>query len=179
MDCPACLKPLTALPAGDIEVDACQNGCGGVWFDAHELDKFDEPCEFPTHSILSLAKKKESVHVAAKQVRKCPKCPGEVLIRQWLDTRHEVEIDQCWNCGGVWLDVGEINTIRGQFSSYAERAQAVNEYIDAKLKETEQLLADKTRADVQHYSEETSNRFKAALHAFKRLIGLDVEDGML
>ena len=38
----------------------------------------------------------------------CPTCGTDNLKRA---RREEVEIDVCLNCGGVWLDRGELETI--------------------------------------------------------------------
>ena len=37
MNCPACGNVMTEVTAGDIRVDACKGGCGGLWFDEWEL----------------------------------------------------------------------------------------------------------------------------------------------
>lgn len=38
----------------------------------------------------------------------CPQCAGSVLIARH---RHNVEIDVCGSCGGVWLQRGELDRI--------------------------------------------------------------------
>jgi len=43
MNCPACGNILEQMTVGDVTVDVCQRGCGGIWFDNFELEKFDEP----------------------------------------------------------------------------------------------------------------------------------------
>jgi hypothetical protein len=45
MSCPACSRALTEKQAGSVSLIVCQNGCGGVWFDALELDRVDEESE--------------------------------------------------------------------------------------------------------------------------------------
>ena len=42
IDCPVCTRSLTVLAVGKILVDVCHEGCGGVWFDHFELQRFDE-----------------------------------------------------------------------------------------------------------------------------------------
>ena len=42
MKCPACDRELTETQVGAVAVDICQGGCGGVWFDAFELQRVDE-----------------------------------------------------------------------------------------------------------------------------------------
>jgi ferredoxin-like protein FixX len=38
---------------------------------------------------------------------KCPKCGGDLTERE----HHHVKVDECLECGGVWLDKGELNMI--------------------------------------------------------------------
>lgn len=42
------------------------------------------------------------------QLSKCPRCGGE-LKEQQVD---DVKIDECRDCGGVWLDRGELDQLR-------------------------------------------------------------------
>lgn len=44
----------------------------------------------------------------AAQLSKCPRCGGE-LKEQQVD---DVKIDECKDCGGVWLDRGELDQLR-------------------------------------------------------------------
>ncbi len=90
MNCPACESSLTEVAAGDIKVDICAQGCGGVWFDWKEIKKFDEPHEFPVDNLIG----KELGNPSKKQgVRFCPKCEEE-LCRRFYDMKGEVEVDQ-------------------------------------------------------------------------------------
>ena len=41
MKCPACYNELTPRRAGQITVDVCDGGCGGIWFDNFELKRVD------------------------------------------------------------------------------------------------------------------------------------------
>jgi uncharacterized protein len=145
MKCPACSSDLSTVMAGEIELDVCEKGCGGIWFDRGELDKFDEKSEFSTHRILELAKQKENVRIDHNKQKKCPKCENETLARQFFDIENEVEIDLCWECGGIWLDPGEINSIRAQYETYEERSQAVNSYAIDRLKEAHAAMEANTR----------------------------------
>lgn len=173
MECPACGKTLSQLALGDITVDACKEGCGGVWFDHNEIVKFDEPHEFQTSEILTLAKEKQAVRIDHAKRKPCPKCAGETLVRQFFDVKNEVEIDQCWNCAGIWLDTGEINAIRAQYKSYEDRERAVNAYVDTQLKQAADELAVDTDEQLQRYNAETQNRLRAFVYGFKKLLGLD------
>ena len=45
--CPACGKEMEKvfIPSEGINFDICTQGCGGIFFDNRELDKFDEKDE--------------------------------------------------------------------------------------------------------------------------------------
>ena len=44
--CPACGNEMVKIFANETaNVDICLDGCGGIFFDNHELEKFDEPKE--------------------------------------------------------------------------------------------------------------------------------------
>jgi hypothetical protein len=46
-------------------------------------------------------------------VPKCPKCDGALMEISY----DEVEIDRCTQCGGVWLDPGELERLTRQTDS--------------------------------------------------------------
>ena len=53
MKCPACSRELAEVQVGSLLVDVCQGGCGGIWFDAFELQRMDEAHE-PGEPLLDL-----------------------------------------------------------------------------------------------------------------------------
>ena len=117
MKCPACFNELTQLQVGSLVVDVCQGGCGGIWFDAFELQKVDEEDEKAGEPLLHV-RRKEGLTVDQTRKRECPRCAGVKLHRHFFSARRRVEVDQCPNCAGYWLDAGELALVR------AERAQA-------------------------------------------------------
>jgi len=64
MECPACDNELTAIEVGEITVDACRNGCGGIWFDQLELNRLDEQhgCRQQAEHIAQLLREKMAVY---------------------------------------------------------------------------------------------------------------------
>ncbi len=129
MTCPACGNELKTMQVAQISVDVCDGGCGGIWFDHLELDKVDEPHECAGESLLEVLRHQD-VGVDRDAPRKCPRCEGMVLFRHFYSTRHQVQVDECYRCGGFWLDVGELAAIRAQFGSQEERRQAAEAYFD-------------------------------------------------
>jgi uncharacterized protein len=135
MLCPACGHQLSAIQAGQITIDACLNGCGGMWFDHFELGKFDEPHETEGELLASI--KTDTQAEINKGRRDCPKCEGIVMMRHYFSARREVEVDECPSCGGYWLDAGELEQIRAEMKDEQMRNQAVAGHL-AKLGRAEQ-----------------------------------------
>lgn len=129
MKCPACDSILEEVTVGDIAVDICKHGCGGLWFDRFELQKVDEPHEEAGESLLQLAgEPKTAVDHARKRL--CPKCGSIVMTRHFYSVKKEVEVDECPGCGGFWLDYGELGKIRSQYATEAEKKKAAEEYFN-------------------------------------------------
>ncbi len=129
MNCPACGATLEEVIVGGIAVDVCKKGCGGLWFDNFELQKVDEPHESAGESLLEI-RTEGNVKTDPSQMRMCPKCEGVTMMRHFFSVKKEVEVDECPDCGGFWLDYGELGRIRSQYSSEEERKKAAEEYFE-------------------------------------------------
>lgn len=115
MKCPACFNELTLLQVGDVLVDVCQGGCGGIWFDAFELQRVDEQGEVAGERLLHI-ERDETVVVDRTRKRACPRCGDVKLHRHFFSAKRRVEVDECPSCGGYWLDSGELEQIRAEHS---------------------------------------------------------------
>ena len=127
MNCPACDQALKPLQVGKLTVDACDSGCGGIWFDNFELKKVDEPTELEGEALLDVRFNPE-IQVDHNRRRTCPKCTGVVLLRHFFSQQRRVQIDTCPNCGGVWLDHGELAVIRRENVTKDDRKAAAQKY---------------------------------------------------
>jgi uncharacterized protein len=123
MKCPACFNELTEVQIGSLTVDVCQGGCGGIWFDAFELQRVDEETETAGEPLLQVQRDKRVVVDPARK-RECPRCPGIKLRRHFFSAKRRVEVDECPNCAGYWLDAGELAQIRAETSETALAQQA-------------------------------------------------------
>jgi len=123
MNCPACANPLTTLHVDGVEVDACEGGCGGLWFDNFELKSFDEPHELSAAESLMSILTDPSVEVDYQAKRNCPKC-AVPMMRHYCTAQRRTQVDACPQCGGNWLDVGELTQVRSEFRDKAVRAAA-------------------------------------------------------
>lgn len=109
--CPRCAGPLVPVNAGNVVVDACHR-CHGAFYELGDvtggIDK--------TATIKAL----ERATAATKQTRSGMPCPfghGPLTLYRCTspgDARHPhtVDVDVCPRCQGVWLDVGEAETLR-------------------------------------------------------------------
>ena len=129
MQCPACGKTLAQQAAGEIVVDVCGAGCGGIWFDAFELEKVDDAHESAGEALLDTAPD-QPLEVDCRARRNCPRCADTVMMRHFFGVKREVEIDECPGCGGIWLDRGELGAIRSQFASEAEKDRATQAWLE-------------------------------------------------
>lgn len=111
MKCPACNSELIEMVLGGVKVDVCHGGCAGIWFDAFELQRVDDSSEVPTEHLLRI-QRNPALHVDFSRKRACPRCDDVKLKRHFFSAKRQVEVDQCPNCGGYWLDAGELEKIR-------------------------------------------------------------------
>ena len=94
--CPRDGDTMGAVTHGKVQVDRCGT-CRGTWFDAKELRRVADDRE-----VEKLATRIPIVKVPSGFA--CPRCGGECVEGQV----HEVTIDHCLQCNGVWLDAGEL-----------------------------------------------------------------------
>ena len=181
MICPACQRELSHLDAGNgVFLDVCQGGCGGVWFDNHELQKFDEAHEMPESPVFAIEPAEQEAVAAAAGAgsavgrsassdgpkRLCPRCPGQKMRRYFFSAKRQIEVDECPSCGGDWLDDDELEKIRGEFATAEDREAAATQLFgnlfDAQLDE----VRKESQAKVKK-AQDFNKSFKA-LFSFKR-----------
>lgn len=122
--CPACNKEMVKvfIPEEGINVDICLNGCGGIFFDNREFNKFDEKHE-NIDEILKSIEGKTFIKVDESLPRTCPVC-GSKMVKNYSSANRTIQIEECYSCGGKFLDNGELQKIRAEFDTEEERSQA-------------------------------------------------------
>ncbi len=143
MKCPRTGNDLKSVTIEGITVDLSET-TGGVWLDNYELIKFDEVHEKGGDVLSELMEKHRSNIVDLSPRIQCPKCENMVMARHYYSPKREIEIDRCPNCGGVWLDAGELAKIRELFPTEADREQASQELVNeaAESSEFQQMVAE-------------------------------------
>lgn len=94
-----------ANPGTLIQLDQCKE-CGGIWCDKWELFPID-----PEEADLL-----EPVNVkllttplgAARTALYCPRCTGKLAVFNDPLLPHEIELQRCGRCEGIWLNRGQL-----------------------------------------------------------------------
>ena len=134
IECPACGCEMKKIYVEDAEVcvDICTDGCGGIYFDNREFNKFDEPHE-NIDVIIKELEGKEFKEVDEREVRICPIC-NVPMVKAGSGVAG-VEIDVCYTCGAKFLDNGELEKIReGKFSENEQLENLLDEMYKRELK---------------------------------------------
>ena len=159
MRCPVCANELSTKTVGGITVDVCEGGCAGIWFDRYELMKVDESHEAAGTELLDLQRAADLRVDHSKRIS-CPKCAGGVvMMRHFSSVKRRVTVEECPNCGGFWLDVGELAAIRAEFETQEERDRASAEYFSD--------LFDPELAAAHAETQEELERAQKIAHVFR------------
>ncbi len=121
---------LNPVQAGNVTVDVCLGGCGGIWFDNFELQKLDEPHETAVQMLIEI-QRSEGRPFDQSQRRNCPRCLDIIMMRHYYSPRRRVEVDECPSCGGFWLDAGELALVREEHQGEEAQRTAVADYLNA------------------------------------------------
>lgn len=144
--CPACGKEMEKvfIPSEGINIDICTNGCGGIFFDNREFDKFNEGHE-DISIIENQLKGKTFEQTDDNMERTCPAC-GAKMVKNTTSAGGNIKIDDCYVCGGKFLDFGELQKIREEFANDKQRKDATIDYLFNKIgADLHQLNAESAR----------------------------------
>lgn len=159
INCPACGCEMEKvfMPDAGINLDVCTKGCGGIYFDNREFKKFDEQHENIT-PLVQVLEAKTFKNIDENVTRKCPVC-GMNMVKNFASAKHEVQIDECYGCGGKFLDYSELEKIRAQYNTEEERAADV-------IKE----LYDKAGVELKEFDEKYKSQLSNSWSISSRLI---------
>jgi Zn-finger nucleic acid-binding protein len=109
MICPVCKKIALVVEYDHIELDYCPS-CGGVWFDAGELDLLMEATGLGDQKayLSNIAATPEAV--TSEKKRKCPICRHK-MRKTYIDENKKVLVDICHVGDGIWFDGGEVTQL--------------------------------------------------------------------
>jgi Zn-finger nucleic acid-binding protein len=138
---------------GTARVDVCADGCQGIWFDWGELARLDENHE-GLGEALQQALLQPPRTVERKRQLVCPRCTTPMHEHRHRLSK-QVYVDECYSCGGFFLDAGELVTLRSNHLSDAEK----------------QLLVKQLRSD-RSGSLESGSRTQAAIDRLLTILNI-------
>ena len=127
MNCLSCgeemMNVLIQTRKDRIAYDVCE-ACGSFWLDKGELDKM----AFQVEGSIEAGSRNDAEGIA--EPRKCPRCDGEPLCRSEFLRHTDVFLDHCRNCGGFWLDGGDLDLVNRELERIMPRAVAqINRHV--------------------------------------------------
>lgn len=125
INCPACghkMKKIFLKDAG-VNIDVCTDGCGGIFLDNREFKLVDEQHEELDEIIQAMENNEFAAKVDENAVRICPAC-GAKMVKNATSDKGNIIVDDCYTCGGKFLDHGELTRIRAEYATEQERADA-------------------------------------------------------
>ena len=131
MLCPRDGHEMVRTEFGGVAIDACP-ACGGVWFDAFELAKFDDAVEHHGEELIMWLEQLVAGTPAVDLSERLPSPvdPEVLMMRRFADPEGTIELDECPVSGGIWLDAGELARLRARFPDEATRREATWIVID-------------------------------------------------
>ena len=125
IDCPRCWKEMdqevVEVFGPNVTIDTCPS-CQGIWLDKGELHKLLGDRKLSDYLTKHIGTKTESKLV-------CPRC-GNLMDHEFAE---ETVVDVCLTCHGVWLDAGELGSLKDKSKAGYEG--------DAKMK-AEELMQE-------------------------------------
>jgi Zn-finger nucleic acid-binding protein len=128
MNCPVCEKLMAEEDFGGVQVDVCRDGCKGIWFDWLELVRLDENSE-GAGAALEEALRSPRVNDADRGQLNCPKCGIPMQTHKYKSAK-EVNVDECYGCGGFFLDSGELQEVRDNYMTEEEEEAYVQKLLE-------------------------------------------------
>ncbi|MFP5501388.1 MAG: zf-TFIIB domain-containing protein [Candidatus Sericytochromatia bacterium] len=117
LTCPRCQFALTPhtvttdVEGWQIEVDVCDQGCHGLWLEAHDAEA-DAEAKLLLDSELA-ALNRGGRQVSTLSPIDCPEGHGRLHRFDW--NNENVHLDTCETCQGRWIDGGEIAKIQAEW----------------------------------------------------------------
>ncbi len=94
-----------------ITFDICKS-CGSLWLDKGELDKM----AFQVQGSIEYSSERIAENTGEKIIN-CPRCENEQMQKVYFIGYSDIILDHCNNCGGFWLNAGELDQINKELES--------------------------------------------------------------
>lgn len=114
MNCPACGSVLCRIEYEGVPIHTCPE-CGGEWVEGKRLRMIERRrhVEIPRHAGAAVERP------ARERARVCPGC-GMVMQKARYGKQHDIILDQCAQCKGIWLDRGELEAVQAAYEAWED-----------------------------------------------------------
>ncbi|HRZ86250.1 MAG TPA: zf-TFIIB domain-containing protein [bacterium] len=107
-NCPHCSAAMSQKDIKGVSTEECPS-CGGIWLLKSSFDRIrDREDRFIRWLDLPLWREKKD-HALSASARKCPACQKGMHVVDYHG--HDVTIDICTSCKGIWLDRDELRKL--------------------------------------------------------------------
>lgn len=107
--CILCQQPMQSESYLGITFDSCP-GCAGLWFEQDTLSQIRKLDEVALETLEEKHLPKVGQGAGRTPERRCPNC-DVVMLHYHYAYDSPVELDTCEQCGGLWVDDGELHKI--------------------------------------------------------------------
>lgn len=128
MKCPACSSEMTTEDFDGVSVDVCRDGCKGIWLDWMEMCRLEhdnQPLNAAVQEAFAWPRKNDD----NRGPLNCPKC-NEPMHQHLAEDDKGVKLDECYDCGGFFLDSGEMKDIHDHKMSEDEQQAYADKLMD-------------------------------------------------
>jgi Zn-finger nucleic acid-binding protein len=132
--CPACEGRLYPVNWHGTELDICNAGCYGIWFDYGELqavEQSDTSDNIDQAFVGTYHRRPVQEDMKAPE-RHCPQ-DNKVLTRYEWNVGTGLVMDSCPQCHGIWLDAGELKGFVGYIKRFREEPPTLDPMLQARM----------------------------------------------
>jgi len=108
--CPDCNLALTARDFQGITIDTCPK-CAGIFFDEGEVNQLKGKGLQAMEELEDAIVPEEQHEATADKFRLCPNCKDSMDKFRYM-YHSDVVLDECGQCGGIWVQDGELGRMR-------------------------------------------------------------------
>ncbi|MGA8020570.1 MAG: zf-TFIIB domain-containing protein [Desulfobacterales bacterium] len=140
MNCPKCNQPMENKRMGDVAIDECRK-CRGIWFDPGEIDDVKDRIE-PEFRWMDFELWRAQAEFKVEfDPLSCPRC-RDVALTAVTEKDSTTVVRFCTECGGTWLNVGDLAKIIEALNTELDRRTA-SDYFKESLKQAAELITGK------------------------------------
>ena len=158
MECPSCKNILTKIIKASVQIMACEDECGGLWFSHSQVKRLKNIRPGSGMSLLMI-KRADGIKVYRRVEHICPQCKTTLLFRHFFSKEMDTEVNQCAKCGGFWVDVAGLSKLRSMTGQ--KKQIAMDSYFS--------IILHKKISSIHLLNEDVDQAVKSIIQIFKFL----------